>query len=52
MRSHTVTVAFDDEVTSLDAIVAALGKAGYTVPKNERLDANQPAGSPAADPQR
>jgi copper chaperone CopZ len=37
MTAHTVTVTFDDEVTDLDAIVAALGKAGYTVPGQEKL---------------
>jgi copper chaperone CopZ len=36
MRSHTVTVTFDDEVTSLDAIISALGEAGYTVPRLEK----------------
>jgi len=39
MRSHTVTVAFDDEVASLDVIIAALGEAGYTVPRHEQLAA-------------
>lgn len=37
MSEHTVTVTFDDEVTSLDAIIAALGEAGYTVPRQEKL---------------
>ena len=37
MNSHTVTVTFDDEVTDLDSIIAALGKAGYTVPSQEKL---------------
>ena len=37
MSAHTVTVTFDDEVTDLDAIVAALGRAGYTVPEHEKL---------------
>ena len=37
MRSNTVTVVFDDEVASLDAIIAALGDAGYTVPKHEQI---------------
>jgi len=37
MSAHTVTVEFDDEATSLDAIVQALAKAGYTVPESEQL---------------
>ena len=32
MNDHTVTVEFDDDQTSIDDIVKALGKAGYTVP--------------------
>ena len=32
MENHTVTVGFDDAETSIDDIVKALGKAGYTVP--------------------
>ena len=32
MKNHTVTVNFDDEKTSVDAVVTALNKAGYTVP--------------------
>jgi copper chaperone CopZ len=38
MNAHTVTVTFDDEVTNLAAIVSALGEAGYTVPRNEKLE--------------
>ncbi len=37
MNEHSTTVSFDDEVTSLEAIVAALGKAGYTVPEHEAI---------------
>lgn len=37
MSAHTLTVTFDDEVTNLDAIIGALGKAGYTVPEHEKL---------------
>jgi copper chaperone CopZ len=32
MDAHTLTVNFDDEKTSVDAVVTALNKAGYTVP--------------------
>jgi copper chaperone CopZ len=32
MNEHTVTVEFDDDQTSIDDIVKALGTAGYTVP--------------------
>mgnify|MGYP002528644904 FL=1 len=32
MNEHTVTVEFDDDQTSIDDIVKALGPAGYTVP--------------------
>jgi len=32
MNAHTVTVRFDDDEVSLDDIVGALNKAGYTVP--------------------
>ena len=31
MNEHTVSVSFDDADTSIDDIVEALGKAGYTV---------------------
>lgn len=34
MKAHTLTVRFDDEKTSLDALVAGLGVAGYTVPSS------------------
>ena len=37
MQAHTVTVEFDDEQVSLDAIVQALNEAGYTVPKKSKL---------------
>ena len=32
MNEHTLTVDFDDERLSIDEIVQALNKAGYTVP--------------------
>lgn len=32
MNAHTMTVRFDDDAVSLDDIVGALNKAGYTVP--------------------
>ena len=38
MYAHTLTVAFDDDHVSLDTIVNALGKAGYTVPDREKLN--------------
>ena len=38
MNAHTLTVAFDDEKTSLDTIVKALGNAGYTVPDKKKLN--------------
>jgi len=38
MNQHTVTVSFDDEDISIDEVVAALGKAGYAVPKRQQLD--------------
>jgi copper chaperone CopZ len=34
MESHTVTVEFDDDQTSIDDIVKALAEAGYTVPSH------------------
>ena len=37
MVEHTVTVSFDDEKVSIDQIVKALGRAGYTVPSHEKL---------------
>jgi copper chaperone CopZ len=37
MKAHTVTVEFDDEATDIETIVAALSKAGYTVPEREVL---------------
>jgi copper chaperone CopZ len=33
MNDHTVSVEFDDEVLSIDDVVAALTKAGYAVPE-------------------
>ncbi len=36
MREHTVTVEFDDEKLSIDAVVKALNEAGYTVPSHAR----------------
>ena len=36
MNKHTLTVAFDDEELSLDAIVQALNQVGYTVPSYEK----------------
>ncbi len=36
MNAHTMTVAFDDQKTSLDEIIVALNKAGYTVPSYEK----------------
>ena len=38
MRKHTLTVQFDDDKTSLDEIVQALAKAGYTVPSYQKSD--------------
>ncbi len=38
MNEHTITVAFDDEKLSLDAIVGALNQAGYTVPSHARAE--------------
>ncbi len=37
MQAHTLTVEFDDEQVSLEAIVQALNEAGYTVPKQSKL---------------
>ncbi len=37
MNAHTLTVGFDDEATSLNQIVEALGKAGYTVPEHDEI---------------
>ena len=34
---HTLTVSFDDEVTSLEEITKTLNKVGYTVGEPERL---------------
>ncbi len=38
MDNHTVTVKFDDSGTSVDAIVAALGQAGYAVPGHTKME--------------
>ena len=38
MNAHTITVAFDDEELSVDAIVQALNQAGYTVPGYTKAD--------------
>ena len=38
MNAHTMTVAFDDDQVSLDTIIQTLGRAGYTVPENKRLN--------------
>ena len=38
MDRHTLTVAFDDEQLSVDAIVGALNQAGYTVPGYARAE--------------
>lgn len=38
MNTHTTTVAFDDDHVSLDIIIQALGKAGYSVPDREKLN--------------
>ena len=37
MDHHTVTVGFDDAVTSLDQIVGALNDAGYVVKERTEL---------------
>ena len=37
MSAHTVTVEFDDEKQSLDTIIEALNKAGYTVPGRKQM---------------
>jgi copper chaperone CopZ len=37
MNAHTLTVGFDDETTSLNKIVEALGKMGYTVPQYDEI---------------
>jgi copper chaperone CopZ len=38
MNAHTVSVQFDDEGTSIDAIVEALNNAGYTVPEHSKVE--------------
>jgi copper chaperone CopZ len=37
MNVHTMTVEFDDEDLSLEAIISALNDAGYTVPDRSKL---------------
>ena len=37
MGAHTVTVAFDDDVLSVDTIIGALMDAGYTVPDHTKV---------------
>lgn len=36
MEAHTLTVNFDDEKASVDDMVSALNKAGYTVPSYKK----------------
>jgi copper chaperone CopZ len=36
MDAHTVTVAFDDDLLPIDAIIQALNKAGYSVPEYQQ----------------
>jgi copper chaperone CopZ len=38
MRSHTVTVKFDDEKVQMETIIAALHDAGYVVKGQRRID--------------
>ncbi len=38
MNEHTMTVAFDDEKTSLDKIAAALYDAGYVVKERTKIE--------------
>jgi copper chaperone CopZ len=38
MKSHVMTVGFDDEATKLDAIIKALNDAGYMVGEPKKLD--------------
>jgi copper chaperone CopZ len=38
MDAHTVTVRFDDEGTSIEAIVEALNNEGYTVPERSKIE--------------
>jgi len=37
MDAHTVTVSFDDEVQTLEAVVAALEDAGYVARDPQKL---------------
>jgi copper chaperone CopZ len=36
MDDHTVTVAFEDDQLSIDEVIQALNKAGYSVPEYEK----------------
>jgi copper chaperone CopZ len=36
MDDHTVTVAFDDDQLSIEEVIQALNKAGYSVPDYEK----------------
>jgi hypothetical protein len=38
MNQNTLTVTFDDQKQSLDKIIAALGKVGYTVPEYSKTN--------------
>ena len=38
LSNKFVTVQFDDEKASVDQVVTALGKAGYTVPSYQKSD--------------
>jgi copper chaperone CopZ len=38
MNEHTITVAFDEEKTSLDTIVSALNDVGYVVKERTKLE--------------
>lgn len=38
MNAHTVSVTFDDERSSIDAVVAALTRAGYAVPGYRQVE--------------
>ena len=38
MNANTITVAFDDQKTSVDDVVKALAKAGYAVPEYKQKE--------------
>ena len=38
MDQHTVTVTLDDEKTSVDKVVGALNRVGYTVPSYKQAE--------------